>query len=251
MAYVESHQSLLRHPKTSALISLLHGERYKVIGHLHALWWWALDIADEDGNLPAGTTALALADGAGWPEEDAAKFVSALRRVGFMEKKGWQLHDWKDYTWRYYAGKSAAALNGAFGNHKRWHVDRQLVDPNCGFCRGDSLPDVASDIGGDIASESLSNSLSHPPNNQPIDLNSRIATKPARESPWNLSDDEWRQVIDKFPGVYVQGFWREWVEWIERSKGKKTPDDKVGALIGFIAHKLEQQKASSVAAARS
>lgn len=43
MAWIESHQTLSRHRKTLRAAALLHVDRHKMIGHLHELWWWALD----------------------------------------------------------------------------------------------------------------------------------------------------------------------------------------------------------------
>src|SRR5687767_5633894 len=50
MAWIESHQEIARHPKTRKLARLLGGSVPTAIGHLHLLWWWAVDYA-EDGWL--------------------------------------------------------------------------------------------------------------------------------------------------------------------------------------------------------
>lgn len=107
MAWIESHQTLLRHPKTLALCEELSTDKFKVIGHLHALWWWALDIADSEGKLPKSTTDLAVADGSGWPVSEAAAFVAALRSAGFLEKRGYVLHDWYGYAGKLNATRAA------------------------------------------------------------------------------------------------------------------------------------------------
>ena len=51
MAWIESHQSLSRHRKTLAVVAELKVDRHKLIGHLHELWWWALDNATAEGAL--------------------------------------------------------------------------------------------------------------------------------------------------------------------------------------------------------
>lgn len=99
MAWVESHQTLLDHRKTLRLASLLRCDRYKVIGHLHALWWWALDNADTFGSL-GDVTDLELAIAAGWPEKQAERFARALTEAGWLivVKDDRTLHDWYDYA---------------------------------------------------------------------------------------------------------------------------------------------------------
>ena len=50
---------------------------------------------------------------------------------------GWQFHDWSRFQPS--AAVTAAvrakeAEAGARGNHKRWHADRGITDPNCEYC---------------------------------------------------------------------------------------------------------------------
>lgn len=105
MPWIESHQALARHRKTLHVVAALHADRHKVIGHLHELWWWALDNADADGHIGQVTNEV-LAEAAGWPMKDADRWVGALleaggeRSAGFLESdgSGYVLHDWKDYA---------------------------------------------------------------------------------------------------------------------------------------------------------
>ena len=96
MAWLESHQSLGRHAKTKAGARLLGISRVQLVGHLHYLWWWALDFA-EDGDL-SHTTVDDLAEEAMW-EGDAQQFVDALVEVGFLTRER-HINDWDDYTGR-------------------------------------------------------------------------------------------------------------------------------------------------------
>jgi len=97
MAWIESHQSLRNHPKTKRLCRLLGIDLAKAIGHLHLLWWWCLDYA-QDGSL-ATYDAYIVADAAEW-EGDPDLFVTALLEAGFLERNGEELiiHDWWDYA---------------------------------------------------------------------------------------------------------------------------------------------------------
>jgi DnaD/phage-associated family protein len=106
MAWIESHQELERHPKTTKASMDLKMDRYKFIGHIHALWWWALDYADSDGNLPNSITIETLTTSSGLPKSMSKKWSEALLRAGgegspgFLEHPGdhFVLHDWHDYA---------------------------------------------------------------------------------------------------------------------------------------------------------
>jgi hypothetical protein len=115
VAWIESHQSVWQHAKTRKAARILGVHEVQVVGHLHALWHWAIDHA-EDGNVSKyDTDDLALA--ARW-DGDADTFVAALTSCGpgassgFLEAGGSYgnpdhglvgelvIHDW----WKY-AGK--------------------------------------------------------------------------------------------------------------------------------------------------
>ena len=64
----------------------------------------------------------------------AAELWQASSRDG---EPGWQFHDWARFQPS--AAVTAAvrakeAEAGMRGNHKRWHSDRGIIDPNCEFC---------------------------------------------------------------------------------------------------------------------
>lgn len=97
MAWIESHQSLSRHRKTIRAAKLLGCDRHKLIGHLHELWWWALDNAGPDGELD-GIGPEELAEAAGWKRPG---FADALIEAGFIDRSedgALTLHDWHDYA---------------------------------------------------------------------------------------------------------------------------------------------------------
>lgn len=93
MAWIESHQSLLTHRKTLALAAALKTNRYQVIGHLHALWWWALDNVPPDGSL-AGIEPSVIESAAGWSKK-GTPFIAALQQTGFVHDG--YLNGWHDY----------------------------------------------------------------------------------------------------------------------------------------------------------
>lgn len=112
MAWIESHQELGRHPKTNKLLRLLKVIQPTttlpaVVGHLHFLWWWALDFA-QDGDLTR-YDVFEIAEAARWDyhglppdqwESNVQSFLDALIESGYIDKTdaGLTLHDWDVYA---------------------------------------------------------------------------------------------------------------------------------------------------------
>lgn len=94
MAWIESHQTLGGHLKLRRLARSLGVHRAQAIGHLHYLWWWALDGAP-DGDL-SSLSPTEIAEMAQWPGEPEP-FVAALRECGWLDPDG-RIHDWQDYA---------------------------------------------------------------------------------------------------------------------------------------------------------
>lgn len=85
---------------------------------------------------------------------DAARLV----RAGLWDathqdgEDGWQFHDWSIFqpdaaTLR--AQRVKESVSGQLGNHKRWHVSRNVIVPDCEFCHRvpDQEPDWEPDRG--------------------------------------------------------------------------------------------------------
>ena len=127
MAWIPSHQELKDHPKTKRLRRALGVGLPQAIGHLHMLWWWALDYA-EDGRL-SKWTADDIADAAGW-EGEAKQFVDALVESGFLDRDGDTLmvHDWDEYLGR--------LLDKRRKNAERKRRSRENAEGGSGESRG-------------------------------------------------------------------------------------------------------------------
>lgn len=97
--WIESHQELGAHPKTLKLARILGIPRAQVVGHLHYLWWWSVDYA-QDGSL-AKFESLDIAIGGDWAGEPDV-FVQGLVRAGFVDDADGVLsiHDWDQYIGR-------------------------------------------------------------------------------------------------------------------------------------------------------
>ncbi|MCL6443364.1 MAG: hypothetical protein K6T83_07900 [Alicyclobacillus sp.] len=99
MAWIESHTSLLSHPKTKRLCRLLGISLPAAIGYLHMLWWWAMEYTP-DGLLSRYEPAD-IADAVSW-DDAPERFLTALVESGFLDHTddGYVLHDWYDYAGR-------------------------------------------------------------------------------------------------------------------------------------------------------
>lgn len=131
--WIESHQDLRSNPKTRRAARQLGTTVPALMGHLHCLWHWALDHA-EDGDV-APFDAEDLADAAGW-EGEAEAFVTALidcgpgEKAGFLEPDGvigdpehgkrspLALHDWWEYAGKLIAKRRRDAARKARGRAK-------------------------------------------------------------------------------------------------------------------------------------
>lgn len=111
MPWIESHTSLAHHPKTMRLARRLSISPPAAVGHLHFLWWWAIEYA-QDGDLSSYDDAE-IADACGW-DGDAALLRAALTAAGFLDNDG-AIHDWDDY-----AGKLLDQRKANAEKQKRW-----------------------------------------------------------------------------------------------------------------------------------
>ena len=97
MAWIESHQTVGQHPKTKKLARRLGVSLPAAVGHLHYLWWWALDFA-QDGVLDK-FDAEDIADALHWDGEPS-QLIDALISSGYIDEtpEGLRIHDWTDYA---------------------------------------------------------------------------------------------------------------------------------------------------------
>lgn len=117
--WIESHTTLRGHPKLEALADLLGISEPQAVGHLHYLWWWCLDYAD-DGDLTR-KSARTIARGAQWTGDPQA-FIEALLNcgdeceAGFLERTEdgrILVHDWEDYAGKIINRRAANARRKA------------------------------------------------------------------------------------------------------------------------------------------
>lgn len=135
MAWIESHQELKDHPKTEHLAVLLGVPKVQVIGHLHCLWWWAVDYA-RDGYVTKYPPAV-VARGALW-DGDPDAFMNALREAKWLDPDG-KLHDWEEY-----AGRLIEQREKAKERYRKWKAARSQPDANAQATRSQRAGDAQS-----------------------------------------------------------------------------------------------------------
>ena len=104
MAWIASDQKNRDHPKIIRAARALGIGKVTMIGHMHLLWYWALDYA-QDGELSAFDAAdiAEAAEWAGDPDSFIAALVESARigeKPGLLEYVNGVLtiHDWHDYA---------------------------------------------------------------------------------------------------------------------------------------------------------
>ncbi len=96
MAWIKSEQALGQHPKLKLLANELKITIPQAVGHLHLLWWWAVDYA-ENGDITRYKDFVPFS--AQW-EGEPTDFTNALIKHGWIDDKDGKLfiHDWVEYT---------------------------------------------------------------------------------------------------------------------------------------------------------
>jgi len=96
MAWIEVHQTLVRHRKTLRLAKELRINRHRAIGLIIDLWCWSIDNAP-DGDL-SRLTPSEISAALAWTG-NAPSFLRSLRASGFLDADD-HLHDWDEYAGR-------------------------------------------------------------------------------------------------------------------------------------------------------
>jgi hypothetical protein len=96
MAWIKSEQALGQHPKLKLLANELKISIPQAVGHLHLLWWWAVDYA-ENGDITRYKDFVPFS--AQW-EGEPIDFTNALIKHGWIDEQDGKLiiHDWLEYT---------------------------------------------------------------------------------------------------------------------------------------------------------
>ncbi|GHV35045.1 hypothetical protein FACS1894187_06890 [Synergistales bacterium] len=108
MAWIKSHSELMTHPKVKRAARALGISVVTMIGHLHALWWWAMEYTPD--GLISAYDLDDIAEAAAW-EQDPKIFIDALINCGAKDCPGLVdmtengdlfIHDWEEHCGKEY-----------------------------------------------------------------------------------------------------------------------------------------------------
>jgi len=147
-----------------------------------ALWVtslsWCMDQLT-DGHVP--TEMLRVLDGT---KRDANDLV----RVGLWEaaEGGYVFHDWADYqpdAASIKAKQAAESTGGREGNHKRWHVARNITVPDCEFCSDAPSGGASGTRSGGRGGTRIGGESSQAQTHTPTNSSKRSAAPPVTREP--------------------------------------------------------------------
>lgn len=126
MAWIKSDQSLANHPKLILLARALGISKVEALGHLHLLWYWVLEYAD-DGELKYLDL---IPDACDWGGEHKI-FLDSLIQYGFIDEVNgneYHVHDWLDYSGALYEKRLYNRLKKAESRDKIQENQEKLDD---------------------------------------------------------------------------------------------------------------------------
>ena len=138
MAWIKSDQSLANHPKLILLARALGISKVEALGHLHLLWDWVLEYAD-DGELKYLDL---IPDACEW-SGDQQVFLDALIKYGFIDTTydpednftEYHVHDWLDYSGALYEKRLYNRLKKQESREKM--AKKTKIDDNLTICDDD------------------------------------------------------------------------------------------------------------------
>lgn len=222
MAWIESHQALGRHPKLLKLAGALRVHRAQALGHLHYLWWWALDYAPT-GDVSALSSAE-IAAAAEW-SGDVEKIAQALRESGWLDPDG-TIHNWM-----LYAGKLIEQRqNEREKTRERVREYRERrnarVTPLHGPCNGGTVPNptvpTVQTQPKTVCAEpqAAPGAVIHP---LKAILAFPVVGKPGGGT-WELTEGKVSEYKESYPGLDVLNECRKALQWVrDRPNRRKTP----------------------------
>lgn len=265
MPWIESHQSLANHKKLVRLCKVLSISKPQAVGHLHFLWWWALDGAS-DGDL-SDLTADEIEGFAMWEGAPGA-LHSALRECGWIDETG-KIHDWKDYGGRYHVIKEGnrrrqAALRKRLANNNAL-VTRDVTVTSALVTRESRECNAQQDrTGQDQTVPQERESVVVPPFNRAQydqEFSTYPWTKEFLEYYWNELDacnwipEHYKQPLDRRGvGSWLRNRWPQWRTGQVGGNGKTTSRDiqrtkrrdilaaKIKRLEGELQYDFERER---------
>jgi hypothetical protein len=142
MAWIESHQTLVHHPKLLKLKNITGWTSNECIGVMHRLWWWTLAYAESgylgDHEPEAISSAIEAQENNHYSH---GMLFEALKSSKFVTTN-YFIHDWLDYAGRYlktkYRTSNPDKLADIIDNYNKKKVNRKSK-------RGQTKVDAKSD----------------------------------------------------------------------------------------------------------
>lgn len=206
-----------------------HRKSYKAGTAAMGLWVmansWCCDNWKTDGFIPTRVLHR-YADSDYEIEEHAERLVRAglWFKCEVDDEPGYRFHDWEHMR----PMSEKDALGGSWGNHNRWHVQRDITNPDCEHCypaisRDDQQEHTENDIGG-IA-----------PRIAPVAV---AVPDPVAERSFTRASDlppMFAKFIDAYPGdVQTKPALAAWTQAVKRARGK--PEQVIAGAVRYAEH---------------
>jgi len=211
MAWIESNQEVGRHPKTKKLARLLDISVVTAVGHLHYLWWWALDFAQE--GVLTKFDECDISEACMW-EGDVKIFVDSLIAAGFIDKNESDLsiHDWYEYAGRLIERRQSDADRKREERDKRKKASNKAPKKKTSVGHPTDVQGKSTDV--------LRNSTVPNPTVPNLDINNIIIT---RESE-NVAEKIGTEPVDTMDIGILS------VAWAEKNWGRMLSPGEVGEI---------------------
>lgn len=227
MAWIESNQELARHPKAIKAARKLGISVPAVVGHLHFLWWWCLEYAN-DGDL-SKFDVPDIAFAAGW-EGNAGDFVTALvdcgpgDSMGFLEQTdlGLAIHDWMDYAGRLIEKRQANTKRMKSARAKKAHSTCETREANVQGLPYPTVPNPTVPY------------ITVPNRNIVDDVNPREGELDSEtsETMQELEPVDLKLVVNRFPDN-PRSIGTQAVNWAEKNWGRMIPKGDADSIIAW------------------
>lgn len=194
--WIPLQQSVFTHRKTVAVAETLEMEEVYVVGHLAALWGWALDNADDDGVIRASARTIEKASY--WQGERGA-LVYALLAAGYLREcaDGYGIHDWEDHLGKLLNRRKNDAARQKAHRERHKNTDRRDVT----HPETDPSADVTRDI---TVTSALRNGVTehNSIDNPPTPLRDEfVAGEPPPPKPSEVRDEKARALFTAYRSV--------------------------------------------------
>jgi hypothetical protein len=219
--WISSHISLGRHPKTRRLARTLGIGIPAAVGHLHLLWYWAMEYA-ETGDLAPYENAD-IAEAAMW-DGDPNTFVQALIECGTTGGAGfldpdYRLHDWYEFAGKLLEKRKSDAERKEKQRHPERESDlsdgspqdvRRMSDghPRDGAGREENITKRREDNRTEEEDGAISQATS--PAHTPPKAKASKVKETSYPDGFTVTDEMREKVSRKFPGLDIEAATEEW-----------------------------------------